>query len=81
VRSRGWNPLRRDPDEEEDRSFALGFVDSGGWDTFVIGELTEGEARWMESELRTAIKGGLSGRRVLAGTRGPLWDRWLDGQT
>ena len=72
------------PDDEDVRSFALGFVDGEGWDVFAIDELTEREARWIESELRASIKGPLSGRTggsPPTGKQGTLWDRWIDGPT
>jgi hypothetical protein len=70
--------------EKVDRPFSLGLVSDGGADFLVVDELTEGEARWMESELRVLLELRplkMSSRLVPVPdvTDTVLWDRELDG--
>jgi hypothetical protein len=66
-----------------DRPFALGLVNDVGDDFLVFDELTEGEARWMHSELHALLK---TCRLKKYSTLAPiphggdrfLWDRELD---
>jgi hypothetical protein len=82
TQCRRWLPPRVLTEDPEDRSFSLGIVDGDGRDIFAIVDLTKGEARWIEYELRPLLKNYFSRPTIKAlpeRTEGPLWDRWLDG--
>jgi hypothetical protein len=71
------------PDEEGDTPYSLGFVGRDGRDLLVIGDLTEGEARWVGGVACDVLKGSLpkDGQPTppLHGGRDTLWDREIDG--
>jgi len=65
-------------DWEDDEPCSLGFVGKDGRDLLVIGDLTEGEARWMGGEwYNSLLKSGSLTPFPTEGP-GPLFDRWLD---
>ena len=82
VKKKLFSP--RSSAERVDRPFALGLVNGDGDDFLVLDELTDGEARWMESELRVLLKRSPSKASsrlapVCDSSDPSLWDRELDG--
>jgi hypothetical protein len=62
-----------------DAWYSVVVIGSDGNDLLSIGDLTEGEARWMGAELCAALPAGRAVSEVASGP-GVLWDRWLDAR-